>query len=290
MKDIKKLENRIAELELIVQQQLHQIQDYECVLKNTNHQLQELLFDAQADLSRMKEVQRLLVPREIKKIQGIEFSSKFIPGQKVGGDYYDVFPIEDSQRFGIILSSTGNYGLSALVLSSLVTVAPRLEAKSNFNVKESVTKLINHVQPQLKPNDHWSLFYGVFDKKYLELEYVLFGDVVASISRSENLPWALLQTNEGPIQSKSKIILETQIVTLDPLGVLTIASVGLTKCEEGLDLLQSLAGVPSRDVHDMRNHIFFSSLGPKSEDFPVRDQTAIVMQVKDRAIRLAKPT
>lgn len=285
-----KFEKRIAELELIVQQQHIQIQDYETVIQSTNQQLQTLLADIQTEVNRMKEIQRILVPKEIQKIQGMEFSSRFIPGQKIGGDYYDVFPIGDSQRFGILLSSAGSYGLSALVLSTLVSVAPRLEAKSNFDMKDTVMKLLSQLQPQLKPTDEWSLFYGVFDKKYLELEYLSFGNIEVAFSKTKNAEWQELVTTSGPITLASEINLQTQKVALDSLGVLACASVGLSEREDKLSLVESLSGIESRDVHDMRNHIFLSALGPKSGDFPDRDQTAIVMQVKERAIRLAKLT
>jgi len=285
-----KLEKRIAELELIVQQQHQKILDYEGVIKNTNQQLRSLLSEIQSDVARMKEIQKLIVPREIKKIQGVEFSSRFIPGQKIGGDYYDVFPIEDSQRFGIILSSAGSYGLSALVLSVLITIAPRLEAKANFDIQENVSKLVAQVLPQLKPTDQWSLFYGVFDKKYLELEYVLYGDIEVAVSHHGNATWSMLPNMSTHLRLNSVIEPKTQSVTLEPLSSLACVSPGLIARERELNLAQCLSSVQSRDVHELRNHIFLSCLRPKSGDFPDRDQTAVVMQVKDRAIRLAKLT
>lgn len=285
-----KLEKRIAELELIVQQQHQQIQDYEGLIKNTNQQLQILLSELQADVARMKEIQKLLVPREIKKIPGVEFSSRFIPGQKIGGDYYDVFPIEDSQRFGIILSSAGNYGLSALVLSVLITIAPRLEAKANFDVQETVSKLIAQVLPQLMPTDQWSLFYGVFDKKYLELEYVLYGDIEVALSNPHSSSWSMLPNMGGNLVYNSAIESKTQTVSFEPLSSLACVSPGLSDPAGRLNLAQCLSSVQSSDIHELRNHIFLSRLNPGPGDLPDRDQTAVVMQVKDRAIRLAKPT
>jgi hypothetical protein len=146
------------------------------------------------------------------------------------------------------------------------------------------------VQPQLKSNDQWSIFYGVFDKKYLELEYVLYGSIEVAFSPAEKAPWQLVEAMGPAIQAQSQLELKTQLISFESLGVFALASVGLSPREEDQDLARCLSKIENRDVHEMRNHIFLSSLGLKSGDIPNRDQTAIVMQVKERAIRLAKPT
>lgn len=289
MSEEPKLDKRIAELEMIIQNQQTQIASYQSLIQSTNQRLQSVLYEIQSDIQKMTEIQRLLVPKEIKKIQGVEFSSRFVPGQKIGGDYYDIFPIEDSQRFGIIMSCAGSYGLSALVLSMLVAVAPRLEAKANLDVTESVTRLIDSVTQQLKPQDAWSLFYGVFDKKYLELEYVLLGNIRGAIKPSPGGEWETLEPLGGEVKLQAQPQVFTTKVQLEPLGQLVLSSPGLNAGLSLAEWLGALAQCDSQDVHDLRNHLFLShSAQPAQDDFPDRDQTGIVMQVKDRLIRLAK--
>lgn len=285
-----KLENRIAELEQIIQAQQNELMEYQSLLYATNQRLQILLGDIQTDVDRMAQIQQMMVPKEVKPIQGIEFSSRFMPGQKIGGDYYDIFPLGDSQKVAIVLSSTGSYGLSAYVLSLLVTLAPRFELSGDFNLKTLIDKVVKSVKEQLKPQDEWHLFYGVFDKTHLTLEYVLFGDIeVASLVYNQT-QWANLIPTAPAISLLTNDQINPAVDSYLPQSLFAFSSPGLREREEGLSLDQSLSKVKFQDVHHWRNHIFISSAvqAEQGSSYPMRDQTAIVMQVKDRLIRLAK--
>ncbi len=52
---------------------------------------------------------------------------------------------------------------------------------------------------------------------------------------------------------------------------------------------RSFLSGPKRGVHELRNHILYEvqKFGQGSE--PVRDQTLVVLEVKDKVIKLAKP-
>jgi phosphoserine phosphatase RsbU/P len=285
-----KLENRIAELEQIIQSQQNEILEYQSLLYATNQRLQILLGDIQTDVDRMAQIQQMMVPKEVKPIQGIEFSSRFVPGQKIGGDYYDIFPLGDSQKVAIVLSSTGSYGLSAYVLSLLVTLAPRFELSANFNLKALIDKILKSVKEQLQAQDQWHLFYGVFDKSHLTVEYVLFGDIEVATLNYDQTDWVSLGSTAKAISVSSAEEVTPVFTSYAPQSLFAFSSPGLREREEGLTLDQSLSRVKFQDVHHWRNHIFISSAiqAEQGASYPLRDQTAIVMQVKDRLIRLAK--
>lgn len=285
-----KLENRIAELEQIIQSQQNEILEYQSLLYATNQRLQILLGDIQTDVDRMAQIQQMMVPKEVKPIQGIEFSSRFMPGQKIGGDYYDIFPLGDSQKVAIVLSSTGSYGLSAYVLSLLVTLAPRFELSAQFNLKSLIDKVLKSVKEQLQTQDQWHLFYGVFDKSHLTLEYVLFGEIEVATLNSNQTQWLPLSSQAPAIS----VTAHQEVMPIEthygPQSLFAFSSPGLREREEGLTLDQSLSKVNFQDVHHWRNHIFISAAvqTEQGSSYPLRDQTGIVMQVKDRLIRLAK--
>ena len=47
---------------------------------------------------------------------------------------------------------------------------------------------------------------------------------------------------------------------------------------------------PKRGVHELRNHILFEVHKFAQGTEPVRDQTLVVLEVKDKVIKLAKST
>lgn len=285
--DNKKLLERISFLETEIEKQKNEIQAYQELIQSTNQRLQLLLGDLHYDVNRMQEIQKLIVPKEIKKISGIEFSSRYVPGQKIGGDYFDIFPIGDSQRFAIILSSAGSYGLSALVLSTLISVAPRLEARDNFNLVSNVDKLVKKVLSQLNPQDEWSFFYGVFDKTHSELEYILHGDIQLLVKTPQEV-WRQILGHKPRLNHSSQVELQSKKIFLDSLGQLALISSGLQELVKTEKVIKKLNEMENQDLHRLRNEIFVLAQEKQKEADPERDQVAILMQVKDRRIRLAK--
>jgi sigma-B regulation protein RsbU (phosphoserine phosphatase) len=66
----------------------------------------------------------------------------------------------------------------------------------------------------------------------------------------------------------------------------------LILCTEGVGesdlLLKSILRAPRSGVHELRNEILFQAEQHSGKSEPVRDQTVIVTEVKDRVIKLAK--
>ena len=97
------LRERIEELQHEVAHKEIELKKYRFELQKTNSVLEKLITDLSQELKLATLIQKLLSPTEIPNIPGIEFSTKFLPGMKSGGDYFDIFEHEDRLKFGIIL-------------------------------------------------------------------------------------------------------------------------------------------------------------------------------------------
>lgn len=81
------------------------------------------------DLTLASDVQQMLLPREMPLVPGLEIDARYMAAQKVGGDFYDVFPLEDG-RLGVAVADVSGKGISASLLmaicrTSLRDIAPR---------------------------------------------------------------------------------------------------------------------------------------------------------------------
>src|ERR1039458_260624 len=106
----KKSEERILQLETLLHQKDHELQNYRDEVNRLNEQLERVIAQISGELKMAHLIQQALVPTEIPNIPGFEFSTKFIAGSETGGDYYDIFELDDRFKFGIILSSSSGYG------------------------------------------------------------------------------------------------------------------------------------------------------------------------------------
>ncbi|MFN7904833.1 MAG: sigmaB regulation protein RsbU, partial [Pseudobdellovibrionaceae bacterium] len=105
MEKTDQLKARVFQLEQELTFKQNEVLRYKTQLGSLNSKLEKLISQLSQDQKAFANIQRALSPTEIPKLQGVEISSKFIPGQQFGGDYFDIFELEDKFHFGVILSS-----------------------------------------------------------------------------------------------------------------------------------------------------------------------------------------
>ncbi|MGE3758564.1 MAG: sigmaB regulation protein RsbU, partial [Pseudobdellovibrionaceae bacterium] len=126
-RETESLQAKIADLERELSQKEEDLVRFRKELVKTNGTLEALIAQLSGELKMAHLIQKVLAPTEYPHISGIEFSSKFIPGVRSGGDYFDIFEHEDKFRFGIIVASASGYSMSALFLSVLLKMTGQLE-------------------------------------------------------------------------------------------------------------------------------------------------------------------
>lgn len=97
----KTLENRNRQLELA-----HSILQSEAVA-------------VQVDLNRAMRIQQGLLPKKVPFSDRISLSAIYRPVAKVGGDFYDVFQLND-HRLGIYIADTSGHGISSAMLTTFL--------------------------------------------------------------------------------------------------------------------------------------------------------------------------
>src|SRR4051812_36312955 len=106
---------KIAELEREVKDREEDLARFRDELIKANRRLEQMIESFNQELKVAHAIQRTLVPTEFPNIPGFDFSTKFLPSSKSGGDYFDFFEHQDKFRFGIVLSSASAHGMSALL-------------------------------------------------------------------------------------------------------------------------------------------------------------------------------
>ncbi len=283
------------------EQELHK---YKSEVWQANERLEKLLSDLQTEYQLAAKIQRKLTPTQFPHIAGLEFSTKFIPGMQRGGDYFDIFELEDKLRFGIILASCTGYALSALFLSVLIKLESEIEAKRGLEPYLVIQKIAKEIATAMKPSDQASLFYGVVDRRNYELTYSSVGSIlsfwqVRDQARIitlepcfESVSTLLSKSPQEDSQLQNKIHLNSH----DRLVLLTEgwaeAVSRLQDCPSPQEqktwatkVLQNSAKI---DLHGVRQELLMQSRSTSDESTVQRDQTILVMEVKDRVIKLAK--
>lgn len=289
------LKERISELEHELAVREAELHRYRLELTKANTALEKLIHQTGQELKLAQTLQKILSPTELPNVQGFDFSTKFLPGTRYGGDYFDIFEHEDKLKFGILISSASGYSLSSLLLSVIIKISSQMEARRGLEAHKVVALLAKEVVPHIQNEDRASLFYGVVDRRNYEIQYCSVGtiDGFLQIYGQEGLQ-ELLPT--GPAVSRDfNTEPQSRTLQLNPRDRLILATEGLKTSQNSLGVLwgghglvDAISRAPKQGVHELRNEILFSNEKYTGKLEPVRDQTLIVTEVKDRVIKLAK--
>jgi Serine phosphatase RsbU, regulator of sigma subunit len=294
-KEIEDLKERISDLEHELAVKEAELARYRLELGKANTTMEKLIAQVSQELKLAQSLQKLLSPTQLPNIQGCEFSTKFIAGSRFGGDYFDIFEHEDKLKFGILISSASGYSLSSVLLSVIIKMSSQIEARRGLDPAKVISLLAKEVVPNIQNQDHASLFYGVVDRRTFEFQYCSVGAVDGFLQvYGQDTLVELLPTGPG-LSREFNTEPQSRNVQLNPRDRLILATEGIKNTVNSLGvnwgghgLSQAISRAPKQGVHELRNEILFSNEQYSGKQDPLRDQTLIIAEVKDRVIKLAK--
>ncbi len=291
----KELKERISDLEHELAVKEAELHRYRLELTKANSAVEKLIHQVSQELKMAQSLQKFLSPTTLPNVQGFDFSTKFLAGTRSGGDYFDIFEHEDKLKFGILISSASGYTLSSLLLGVIIKISSQIEARRGLEAHKVVALLVKEIVPTIANEDRASLFYGIVDRRSYELQYCSVGNIdgfcqaYGQETLQELLPTAPALSKEFNTEPQSRVI------QLNPRDRLVFATEGLKNSQNtlgvnwgGHGISEAIGRAPKQGVHELRNEILFSNEKYTGRLEPIRDQTLIVTEVKDRVIKLAK--
>ena len=281
------LKKKISQLEKEITAKDSELMIYRQELIKISQKLDGLMSQISQDAQLLAQVQKSLVPTELPNIPGFEFSRKFVYGSKIGGDYFDIFEHDDKLKFGLLLSSSSGYSMSALFLSLILKVSHVLEAKKGQSPEKIMQQIADEIKKAAQPQDQTSLFYAVIDRRDFQLQFCSAGRLTAYYV-APNKPFQILKSNHSPLGPQFDEKLSLARLDLEAKARLCVVSEGLGEVLTSDEITQIMTDKAKASVHDLRNEILFQAQRKAKTEEPLRDQTVIVIEVKDRVIKLAK--
>jgi len=122
------------------------VQERTDILQEKNEQIQEA-YDGlnkahsviQSELDVAREIQLALIPAKLPDLDGYTFTAHYQPADKVGGDFYDFFPIDD-EHLGFIIADASGHGVPAAFVVSMAKMAFDIFAKGQRSSSEMIVQ------------------------------------------------------------------------------------------------------------------------------------------------------
>lgn len=286
---------RVQELEEEVGEREADLKRFRSELGKANQRLESLITQLHGELKLAHVIQKALVPTEFPHINGFEFSTKFVPSTVTGGDYFDIFEHEDRFRFGVIVSSSSGHSMSALLLSVLLRMTTQLEAKRGSEPHQVMQDMIDQLNKDMEPGDQSDIFYALIDRRNFEMRFIRAGALVVLHQSFQTGEVQALDSGLGPLQLGLEVPKESGALLLNPRDRVVLCTRGVIEAVNaagepyGMErVTRSFISGPKRGVHELRNHILYEVTQFSGGAAPARDQTLVVLEVKDKVIKLAK--
>lgn len=285
--DDNQYKKKIALLESELKKKDSEIVIYRQELIKISQKLDALMSQVGEDVELLNDIQRKLVPTEMPNIPGFEISRKFIFGSKSGGDYFDIFEHEDKMKFGMLVACSSGYAMSALFLSSIMKISHVLEAKRGHTPEKIMQQIGDEISGIAAPQDTTSFFYGVIDRRDFSLKFCSAGKMNGYYLAPQKPVQVLKSTNSAFGQQFSEK-LSLASIELEPKSRVCILTEGVSEILGAENIVKIMADNTKNDVHALRNELLFQAQKRSKLEEPLRDQTVVVVEVKNRVIKLAK--
>lgn len=290
--EIDELKDKITQLEKEVQEREQDLAHYKGELLKANDVLKKLIRRVSKELDLVVQMQRALIPTKFPNIAGFAFSSKFLPGTQVGGDYMDLFDKEDKFRFGMVISANSGYAASANFLSSFfqLTTEKKLFLKGS---NEVVEKIFSYMEDSVVDGQETHIFYGLVDRRQYKMHFSLIGEIQVLCWRHQRQELEKI----GEAQPAYKVDFEEKVLeqtlSLNEKDLLIFTSQGVInvrnekgECFGSHRLYQAILGCKEKKPHNVRNEIFYqieNFIG--SQNFPC-DLSVMVVESEKQTLRL----
>ena len=181
------------------------------------------------DLEVARDIQQAMLPSGMYSAPGLETIGSSRPANTVGGDLYDILPLDDG-RLVITVGDVAGKGSPAALLMALLVAMLRVLVDERLEPADLVARLNAQVCRHAPGSRFITLFYAVFDPATGRLTYVNAGHTQPLLLRNGGVFERLTEGGIalGMFQGS---IYHTGAVTIEPNELLAIYSDGITEAE-----------------------------------------------------------
>ena len=118
-------------------------------------------------------IQNALFPKVLPKYPEIEIATFYDFAKEVGGDYYDVIPLNNS--LALIVADVSGKGIPAALIMAMFRSTLRTEIKIDANPVTLAKRLNSVIIQDIEPGQFITFLYGLLERNNMRLSFVNAG-------------------------------------------------------------------------------------------------------------------
>jgi sigma-B regulation protein RsbU (phosphoserine phosphatase) len=181
------------------------------------------------DLEIARDIQQAMLPSGLYSAPGVETFGLSRPANTVGGDFYDILPLEDG-RLVVTVGDVAGKGSPAALLMALLLAMLRTLVDEKLEPADLITRLNVQVCRHAPPSRFITLFYAVYQPLTGELTYVSAGHMPPLVLRGDGRCERLADGGIA-LGMFERSTYTTGHAVLQPEDVIAVYSDGITEAE-----------------------------------------------------------
>jgi serine phosphatase RsbU (regulator of sigma subunit) len=181
------------------------------------------------ELQLAAEIQISILPKQMPDLPGFGFGAFMDPARAIGGDFYDLFRI-DEHRVGVLIGDVADKGVPSALFMARVHALISAEA---FHCDQP-GEVLRRVNRYLFSREETDLFitgiYGMLDNRNGEFSYARAGHEIPLLHETGQGSRAIPGGRGQPLGILDPILLDEQVVVIPPGGTLILFSDGMVDC------------------------------------------------------------
>jgi len=181
------------------------------------------------ELQLAAEIQMSILPRDLPALQGVDFGGHMDPARSVGGDFYDIFWL-DEDRVGLLIGDVADKGVPSAIFMARTHALLTAESLRGGGPGE-VLRSVNTYLTRLDQGDLFvTVIYGIFDVRTGVFTYARAGHelpvLVSDLGEAMELP----RRESLALGLFPDIPLDEQYITIPAGGTLLLFTDGMCDC------------------------------------------------------------
>ena len=187
------------------------------------------------ELNLARDVQARLLPQNPTGVHRLGCVGFCRPARSIGGDYYDLLPLQDG-GFALTLGDVSGKGIpAAVMMASIQTLLRSLLQRESENLAAVLSELNRTLYMSSTAERYSTLFCGVISSDRTLLTYVNAGQVQPLLLHSDG-QLERLEGSDLPVAMLPEAVYEQRSAALRPGDLLVVVSDGIVEaCNEAKD-------------------------------------------------------
>ncbi|PIW69744.1 MAG: hypothetical protein COW08_05565, partial [Ignavibacteriales bacterium CG12_big_fil_rev_8_21_14_0_65_30_8] len=147
---------------------------------------EKLKIEKELDLAR--NIQQGLLPKCLPEVDGLDVCGEMIPASRIGGDYYDLIPVEgDKSKLYVIIGDVSGKGLPASLYMTKVQTMIQFACTSDKSPKEILSEINRKFYASIERNSFITMSIGLFDYNKKTLTFCRAGHMPLYVAKDGSI-------------------------------------------------------------------------------------------------------